>query len=66
MQDEVARSALSLDGARDELRRSRNHLQHLATHDPLTNLPNRRALEAALNALVVHVRGSAASRAPSS
>ncbi|MCU1587629.1 MAG: hypothetical protein JWN31_1122 [Frankiales bacterium] len=56
MQHEVARSALSLDKARDELRRSRNHLQHLATHDPLTNLPNRRALEAALNALVVSCR----------
>ena len=52
MQDEVARAALSLDGARDELRRSRDHLQHLATHDPLTDLPNRRALEAALNRLV--------------
>ncbi|MCW2543943.1 MAG: hypothetical protein JWM40_1495, partial [Frankiales bacterium] len=56
MQSEVARSALSLDKARDELRRSRNHLQHLATHDPLTNLPNRRALEAALNALVITCR----------
>ncbi|MGZ6826767.1 MAG: putative bifunctional diguanylate cyclase/phosphodiesterase, partial [Mycobacteriales bacterium] len=52
MQDEVARAALSLDGARDELRRSRDHLQHLATHDPLTDLPNRRALEAGLDELV--------------
>jgi diguanylate cyclase (GGDEF)-like protein len=52
MQDEVARAALSLDEARDEMRRSRDHLQHLATHDPLTDLPNRRALEVALNELV--------------
>jgi diguanylate cyclase (GGDEF)-like protein len=52
MQDEVARAAVSLDGAREELRRSRSHLEHLATHDPLTDLPNRRALEAALNQLV--------------
>ena len=56
MQYEVARSALSLDEARDELRRSRNHLQHLATHDPLTNLPNRRALEEGLNDLVASCR----------
>ncbi|MGB8651232.1 MAG: EAL domain-containing protein [Mycobacteriales bacterium] len=52
MQDEVARAAQSLDGARDELRRSRTHLEHLATHDPLTDLPNRRALEGAVNRLV--------------
>ncbi|MCU1596100.1 MAG: hypothetical protein JWO12_3492 [Frankiales bacterium] len=56
MQDEVARAAVSLDGARDELRRSRDHLEHLATHDPLTDLPNRRALEAALNQLVLNCR----------
>ncbi len=56
MQDEVARAALSLDGARAELRRSRDHLQHLATHDPLTDLPNRRALETALNELVLTCR----------
>ena len=52
MQDEVARAAVSLDGAREELRRSRSHLEHLASHDPLTDLPNRRALEVALNLLV--------------
>jgi diguanylate cyclase (GGDEF)-like protein len=52
MQDGVRRAAFSLDGAREELRRSRAHLEHLATHDPLTDLPNRRALEAALNELV--------------
>jgi diguanylate cyclase (GGDEF)-like protein len=56
MQDEVARAAVSLDAARDELRRSRDHLQHLATHDPLTDLPNRRALEAALDHLVLSCR----------
>jgi diguanylate cyclase (GGDEF)-like protein len=56
MQDEVARAAVSLDGAREELRRSRDHLQHLATHDPLTNLPNRRALEEALDRLVTTSR----------
>ena len=52
MQDEVARAAVSLDTARDELSRSRDHLEHLASHDPLTDLPNRRALESALNQLV--------------
>ena len=56
MQDEVELAALSLDGARDELRRSRDHLQHLATHDPLTDLPNRRALEASLDRLVTSSR----------
>jgi diguanylate cyclase (GGDEF)-like protein len=56
MQDEVAHAALSLDDAREELRRSRDHLEHLASHDPLTDLPNRRALEAALNQLVASCR----------
>lgn len=56
MQDEVARAALSLDGAREELRRSRDHLEHLASHDPLTDLPNRRSLEASLDRLVVTSR----------
>jgi diguanylate cyclase (GGDEF)-like protein len=56
MQDEVARAALSLDDAREELRRSRTHLEHLATHDPLTDLPNRRALEVALDGLVLSCR----------
>jgi diguanylate cyclase (GGDEF)-like protein len=52
MQDEVANAAVSLDGARDELRRSRDTLEHLANHDPLTDLPNRRSLEASLNRMV--------------
>jgi diguanylate cyclase (GGDEF)-like protein len=56
MQDEVALAAQSLDGAREELRRSRDHLQHLATHDSLTDLPNRRALEASLDRLVTSSR----------
>jgi diguanylate cyclase (GGDEF)-like protein len=52
MQDEVSRAAHSLDGAREQLRASRDHLEHLANHDPLTDLPNRRALESAMNRLV--------------
>ncbi|MDP9182559.1 MAG: amino acid permease, partial [Actinomycetota bacterium] len=56
MQDEVARAAVSLDGAREELSRSRDHLEHLASHDPLTDLPNRRALEMSLDRLVVSCR----------
>ena len=48
LQEEVAHAAISLDRARDEVRRSRDHLNHLATHDPLTDLPNRRAFEVAL------------------
>ncbi len=59
VQEEIARAALSLDGAREQLRTSHAHLQHLASHDPLTNLPNRRALEAALDRMVgaSHTRG---------
>ena len=56
MQDGVRRAAFGLDGAREELRRSRAHLEHLATHDPLTDLPNRRALELALDQLVTSCR----------
>ncbi len=56
MQDGVRRAAFGLDGAREELRRSRAHLEHLASHDPLTDLPNRRALEQALNELVATSR----------
>ncbi|MBC7374866.1 MAG: amino acid permease [Frankiales bacterium] len=44
MQDEVTRAALSLDCAREELRRSRRELVQLATLDALTTLPNRRHL----------------------
>jgi diguanylate cyclase (GGDEF)-like protein len=58
MQDGVRRAAFGLDGAREELRRSRAHLEHLATHDPLTDLPNRRALETALNNLVTTCRAN--------
>jgi diguanylate cyclase (GGDEF)-like protein len=56
MQDEVAQAAKSLDGAREQMRRSRAHLEHLAHHDPLTDLPNRRAFEAALDTLVATSR----------
>lgn len=52
MQDEVARAATSLDGARGQLRRSRGELIHLATHDPLTDLPNRRHLESEIDRIV--------------
>jgi diguanylate cyclase (GGDEF)-like protein len=45
MQDEVARAARSLDGARAELEASRERLQRLADHDPLTGLFNRRRFE---------------------
>jgi diguanylate cyclase (GGDEF)-like protein len=52
MQDEVGRAANSLEGARGELRRSRSELTHLATHDPLTDLPNRRHLESEIDRVV--------------
>lgn len=52
MQDEVGRAATSLDGARRELRRSRNELEHLASHDALTDLPNRRFLESEIDRIV--------------
>jgi len=59
MQDEIAKAAVSLDSAREQMRNSRDHLEHLASHDPLTDLPNRRALEAALDRMVAscHQRG---------
>lgn len=52
MQDEVGRAATSLDGARRELRRARGELQYLASHDPLTDLPNRRFLEHEIDRIV--------------
>jgi len=45
MQDEVGRAAQSLDVAREELLRSQRELQYAATHDALTELPNRSHLE---------------------
>jgi diguanylate cyclase (GGDEF)-like protein len=45
MQDEVARTAVALGGAREELRTSRTHLEKLAGTDPLTGLSNRRHFE---------------------
>lgn len=45
MQDEVARTAVALGGARDNLRDARSHLEHLAATDPLTGLSNRRHLQ---------------------
>jgi diguanylate cyclase (GGDEF)-like protein len=45
MQDEVARTATALDGAREELRSSRLHLEELAATDPLTGVSNRRHFE---------------------
>ena len=52
MQEEVARAATSLDGARRQLLRSRSDLEYLATHDALTALPNRRFLEAEIDRVV--------------
>lgn len=53
MQDEVARAAVALGGAREELRSSRRHLEHLAATDPLTGLSNRRHFEEQLEQEVV-------------
>lgn len=39
-----------------ERRRFEDRLRHMADHDPLTGLPNRRAFEAALEAQVEHVQ----------
>ncbi len=52
VQEEVARAATSLDGARQQLLRSRDHLEYLAAHDALTALPNRRYLEAEIDRVV--------------
>jgi diguanylate cyclase (GGDEF)-like protein len=48
MQDEVERTAIALGGAREELRSSRGHLEHLAATDPLTGVSNRRHFETEL------------------
>ena len=45
MQDEVGRAAIALGGARENLRSTRRHLEHLAATDPLTGLWNRRHFE---------------------
>lgn len=45
MQDEVVAAALSLDGAREQLQASQERLEHLASHDPLTGLMNRRRFD---------------------
>ena len=55
MQDEVARTATALGGAREELRHSRLHLEQLAATDPLTGLSNRRHFEAELDRHVTSV-----------
>ncbi|MEA2615892.1 MAG: hypothetical protein QOE72_1675 [Chloroflexota bacterium] len=41
MLGELSRATVALDSARDQLQRQRDHLEQLAFHDPLTNLPNR-------------------------
>jgi diguanylate cyclase (GGDEF)-like protein len=58
MQDEVARTAIALVGAREELRSSRSHLEHLAATDPLTGLSNRRHFEEELEREVALRTGS--------
>ena len=61
MQDEVARTALALGGAREKLRTSRSHLEHLAATDSLTGLSNRRHFELELEGEVART-----TRAPDS
>src|SRR6185436_6204652 len=62
MQDEVERTAVARAGARDELRSSRVHLEHLAATDPLTGVSNRRHFEKELEREVSLSRLSSASR----
>jgi diguanylate cyclase (GGDEF)-like protein len=52
--DDAGKPVKMLGTARDitELRRTQEELAHLADHDPLTGLPNRRSLLATLGALV--------------
>jgi diguanylate cyclase (GGDEF)-like protein len=59
MQDEVVAAATSLDGAREELQASRERLEYLANHDPLTGLANRRRFDEVLDLRVqsAHAHG---------
>ena len=57
MQDEVARAATALAVAREELRKSRTTLEHLAATDPLTGVQNRRQFEEELRREVARLQG---------
>ncbi len=52
MQRSVAEAAHALDSARLALRKSRGDLEYLATHDSLTELPNRRHIEMEVERIV--------------
>lgn len=45
--------------AEDQLRNARDYLQHIATHDPLTDLPNRRKFSDALEESIISARRGA-------
>jgi diguanylate cyclase (GGDEF)-like protein len=64
MQDEVARAAVALSGARENLRSSQQHLESLAATDPLTGLWNRRHFERELQREVALGASSAVGTGP--
>ena len=45
--------------AEDQLRNARDYLQHIATHDPLTDLPNRRKFSDSLEESIISARRGA-------
>ncbi len=45
--------------AEDQLRNARDYLQHIASHDPLTDLPNRRKFSDALEEAIINARRGA-------
>lgn len=45
--------------AEDQLRNARDYLQHIATHDPLTDLPNRRKFSDSLEEAIINARRGA-------
>lgn len=50
--DEIGRLAQTFNHMSDEITRREQHITYMALHDSDTDLPNRRALEAALDAIV--------------
>jgi diguanylate cyclase (GGDEF)-like protein len=58
LQDEISRAARSLDGARTQMQANLDRLEHLADHDIVTELYNRRRFDLELQSLSSRYRNS--------